>query len=78
MDMSIKSIKEVERELIQALKNLRKKIEILKIEKFDLLNEIDDLKKTEEKKVKNLEKEITSLKEELESLKNLLKDTNKI
>ncbi len=70
----IEEIKGIERGLMQTLGDLREKIEKLKSERAELLDEIERLKKAGEKKASALEKEIASLREEAESLKELLSD----
>ena len=70
----IEEIKGIERGLVQNLGDLRKKIEKLKGERAELLDEIERLKKAGEKKASTLEKEIASLRKEVESLKEMLTD----
>lgn len=70
----IKEIKGIERGLVQTLGDLREKIEKLKGERAELLEEIERLKKAGEKKASALEKEIASLREEVEYLKETLGD----
>ncbi len=69
----IEEIKRIETELMQNLKNLREKIEKLENEKADLIVEIEELRKTGEKKASTLEEEVTTLRKEAKSLKKLLK-----
>ncbi len=70
----IKEIKGIEKELVQTLGDLRAKIEKLKSERAELLEEIEILKKAGEKRASILEKEIASLREEVEYLKETLGD----
>lgn len=67
-------IKLIEKELGQSLNDLREKIEKLKCERTELLDEIEKLKRSGEKKANNLEDEVSSLREELEDLKEMLGD----
>jgi DNA repair exonuclease SbcCD ATPase subunit len=71
---AIKEIKWIERELVETLGDLREKIEKLKGERTELLEEIERLKRAGEEKASNLEKEIASLREEVEYLKETLGD----
>jgi len=70
----VKEIKGIERRLVQTLGELREKIEKLKSERAELLEEIESLKRAGEKKVSTLEKEVDSLREEVESLKEMIGD----
>ncbi|HDQ05710.1 MAG TPA: hypothetical protein ENN36_03175 [Candidatus Bathyarchaeota archaeon] len=70
----VKEIKGIERRLVQTLGDLREKIEKLKSERTELLEEIESLKRAGENKVSTLEKEVVSLREEVESLKEMLSD----
>jgi len=70
----VKEIKGIERRLVQKLGNLREKIEKLKSERSELLEEIESLKRAGEDKADTLEKEVVSLREEVESLKEMLGD----
>ncbi len=70
----VKEIKGIERRLVQTLGDLKEKIEKLKGERTDLLEEIESLKRAGEKKASTLEKEVDSLREEVESLKEMLGD----
>ena len=70
----VKEIKGIERRLVQTLGDLKEKIEKLKSERTELLEEIENLKKAGEKKASTLEKEVASLREEVESLKERLGD----
>ena len=67
-------IKVIEMGLGQALSDLREKIEKLKNERTELLDEIENLKRAGEKKASTLEDEVASLREEVESLKEMLED----
>jgi uncharacterized Zn finger protein (UPF0148 family) len=68
----VKEIEGIEKGLVQTLGSLREKIEKLKIEKVDLLAEIEKLRKVGEEKANVLEKEVAALKKELGSLEELL------
>jgi len=70
----VKEIKGIERRLVQTLGDLREKIEKLKGERVELLDEIEGLKRAGEEKANTLEKEVASLREEVESLKEMLGD----
>jgi len=70
----INEIKGIERRLVHTLGDLREKIEKLKLEKTELLDEIEELKRAGEEKADTLEKEVLSLREEVESLKEMLSD----
>jgi DNA repair exonuclease SbcCD ATPase subunit len=70
----VKEIKVIERGLGQALGDLREKIEKLKSERTELLDEIENLKRAGEKKVNTLEDEVASLREEVNALKEILGD----
>jgi peptidoglycan hydrolase CwlO-like protein len=69
---AVKEIKGVEKELSNMLGDLKEKIENLKTERAELLEQIEELKKMGETKADTLEDEIASLREEVESLKELL------
>jgi len=68
----IEEIKGIEMGLMQALRNLREKIEKLENEKVDLMAEIEELRKVGEEKASALEEEVTTLRKEVKSLKKLL------
>jgi len=70
----VEEIKGIEMRLVQTLGDLREKIENLKSERAELLDEIEELKRAGEKKASTLEKEVASLREEVESLKEMLGD----
>jgi DNA repair exonuclease SbcCD ATPase subunit len=70
----VKEIEGIEKGLVQTLGSLREKIEKLKIEKVDLLEEIEKLRKVGEEKASALEKEVADLRKEMGSLKELLGD----
>ena len=70
----VKEIKGIERRLVQTLGDLKEKIEKLKSERTELLEEIENLKRAGEEKASTLEKEVASLREEVESLKKMLGD----
>jgi uncharacterized Zn finger protein (UPF0148 family) len=65
-------IKGIERSLAHTLGDLKDKIEKLKLQKSELLNEIEELKRAGQEKADTLEKEVASLREEVESLKEML------
>lgn len=71
---AVEEIKGIERGLAHIMGDLKKKIEKLKNERAELLEEIEELKRTGETKASNLEEEILSLREEVESLKKILVD----
>jgi predicted nuclease with TOPRIM domain len=68
---SLQALKNVERELIQLHKNLRKKIKALQKEKAGLLAEIENLKEKGEAKAHELENEVTILRKEVKALETL-------
>ena len=68
----VNEIKGIERSLVHTLGDLKDKIEKLKLEKSELLDEIEELKRAGQKKADTLEKEVASLREEVESLKEML------
>jgi predicted nucleic acid-binding Zn-ribbon protein len=68
----VNEIKGIERSLVQTLGDLKDKIEKLKLQKSELLNEIEELKRAGQEKAETLEKEVASLREEVESLKEML------
>ncbi len=70
----VNEIKGIERRLVHTLGDLKEKIEKLKLQKAELLDEIEGLKRAGEEKADTLEKEVTSLREEVESLKEILGD----
>jgi len=67
----LQALKDVEREFIQLLRKLRKKIETLEKEKAGLLAEIESLKEKGEAKACELENEVTMLRKEVEALETL-------
>lgn len=71
---AVKEIKGIERRLEQTLGDLKEKLEKLKSERTELLEEIENLKRAGEKKANTLEKEVAELREEVESLKDMLDD----
>lgn len=68
---SLQALKDVEREFMQLLRNLRKKIETLEREKAGLLAEIESLKEKGEAKARELENEVMMLRKEVEALETL-------
>ena len=68
----IGQIKGIEKGLTKMLGDLREKIERLKNERSELLEEIEELRRTGELKLNKLEEEVTSLREEVDSLKEML------
>ena len=69
---AVKEIKGVEKELSNMLGDLKEKIENLKTERAELIEQIEELKRMGETKASTLEDEIASLREEVESLKEML------
>ena len=69
---AVEEIRGVERELADMLGDLKEKIENLKTERTELLEQIEELKRMGEAKASTLEDEIASLREEVESLKEML------
>ena len=72
---AVEEIKGIERGLAQMLGDLKEKIEKLKSERAELLEEIEELKRSGETKASTLEEEIAALREEVESLKKMLGDS---
>ena len=70
----VNEIKGIERRLVHTLGDLKEKIEKLKLQRAELLDEIEGLKRAGEEKADTLEKEVSSLREEVESLKEMLGD----
>jgi uncharacterized Zn finger protein (UPF0148 family) len=70
----VHEIKGIERRLMHTLGDLKEKIEKLKLERTELLEEIEQLKRAGEEKADTLENEVASLREEVESLKEMLDD----
>ena len=70
----VNEIKEIEKGLTLMLGDLREKLEKLKNERAELLEEIEELKRIGESRASNLEDEIASLRDEVESLKEMLID----
>lgn len=75
LELMVKEIKGIERKLAYSLIDLKEKVEKLKKEKSELLDEIERLKRTGEEKAQTLEKEIASLREEVDVLKEILVDS---
>ena len=71
---TVQEINNIEKELKHMQEDLRKKLERLKSERSELLEEIESLKRSGEMKANALEDEISSLREEVESLKKMLGD----
>jgi uncharacterized protein YlxW (UPF0749 family) len=69
---AVKEIRGIERGLEQMLDDLKMKIESLKNERAELLEEIEQLKSEGKKKASTLEEEIIYLRGEVEDLKKLL------
>jgi uncharacterized Zn finger protein (UPF0148 family) len=65
-------IKGIERSLAHTLGDLKDKIEKLKLQRSELLEEIEELKRVGKERANTLEKEVASLREEVESLKDML------
>jgi peptidoglycan hydrolase CwlO-like protein len=70
----VEEIQVIQRGFVHTLEDLREKIWKLKDERTELLEQIDELKKSGEKKATALEEEITALREEVESLKEILEE----
>ena len=70
----VNEIKGIERRLVLTLGDLKDKIEKLKVQRAELLDEIEELKRAGKKKADTLEKEVATLREEVESLKEMLGD----
>ena len=70
----VTEIKVIERRLVNTLRDLKDKIEKLKLQRSELLDEIEGLKKAGEEKANKLEKEVASLREEVNDLKEMLSD----
>lgn len=69
---TIEKIKGIEKGLSVMLGDLKEKIEKLKNERAEILEEIETLKKEGETRASSLEDEIVSLREEVEDLKKML------
>jgi predicted nucleic acid-binding Zn-ribbon protein len=74
---SLQALKNLEREFMQLLRDLRKKIETLEKEKTGLLAEIESLKEKGEAKASRLENEVTLLRKEVEALETLFNTKGK-
>ena len=74
---NLQALKNIEREFMQLLQNLRKKIETLEKEKTDLLAEIEILKEKGEAKARELEKEVIVLRKEVKALETLFNTQGK-
>lgn len=70
-------IKEVWEGLMQTLKVLREKIQMLETERKNLVDEVESLRKAAESRVTSLEGEVTQMREEAKALKELLDTTDK-
>ncbi|MCJ7763003.1 hypothetical protein MUP38_06080 [Candidatus Bathyarchaeota archaeon] len=68
----VERIKGVREELMQSLKSLREKIQVLETEKKSLMGEVEGLRKAAESRVTTLEGEVSQMREEAKSLKELL------
>jgi vacuolar-type H+-ATPase subunit I/STV1 len=75
LELMVKEVKGIERRLEQSLVGLKEKLEKLKDERSELLDEIERLKKAGEEKAQTLEKEIASIREEVDVLKGILADS---
>ena len=69
---TVDQIKGIEKGLSIMLDDLKEKIQRLKNERADLIEEIDALKKEGETRAGSLEDEIVSLRDEVEDLKKML------
>ena len=70
----VNEVRGIERRLVHTLGDLKEKIEKLKLERSELLDKIEGLKRAGQEKADTLEKEVASLREEVESLKDMLGD----
>lgn len=70
-------IKEVWVGLMQTLKSLREKIQMLETERKNLIEEVEALRSAAESRVVNLENEVNQMREEAKSLKELLDAADK-
>lgn len=70
-------IKEVWVGLMQTLKSLREKIQMLETERKNLIDEVEALRSAAELRVVNLENEVNQMREEAKSLKELLDAADK-
>jgi vacuolar-type H+-ATPase subunit I/STV1 len=68
----VTKIKGIHQGLTLTLRTLREKINTLETERWDLLVEIEKLKKVAESRANALETEVNQLREELKSLRELL------
>jgi uncharacterized coiled-coil DUF342 family protein len=63
---------EIREGLVQTLRTLRERINMLETERGSLLLEIEKIKKAAETRANNLETEISDLRKEIEAMKELL------
>ena len=70
----VNEIRGIERRLVHTLGDLKDKIEKLKTEKSELLDQIEGLKRAGQQKADTLEKEVEALREEVETLKEMIGD----
>ncbi len=63
---------EIREGLVQTLRTLRERINMLETERGSLLLEIEKIKKAAETRADNLETEISDLRKEIEAMKELL------
>ena len=63
---------EIREGLVQTLRTLRERINMLETERGSLLLEIEKIKKVAEKRADNLETEISDLRKEIKAMKELL------
>ena len=71
---AVKEIRGIENGLEHMLDNLKEKIESLKNERAEILEEIEQLKSEGEKKASTLEEEIVYLRGKIEDFKELLNE----
>lgn len=72
LKVTVEELKEIEKGFSLILEDLKVKIEKLKIERAEIMEEIDALKKEGKRRKGSLENEIELLREEVEDLKKIL------
>jgi len=73
---SVEKIRDLRDGLMQTLRMLREKIQMLESEKRNLLEEVEALRKTAEARVTILEGEVNQMRQEVKALKELLSNNN--
>jgi len=73
---SVEKIRDLRDDLMQTLRILREKIQMLESEKRNLLEEVETLRKTAEARVTILEGEVNQMRQEVKALKELLSSNN--